>query len=146
MTDVEQGTMDTTRPRAIEWEVGGLRLRVSFRKVGATLRVYGPVAGEQKELLRFDDFVEEPHYHVPAEGDQIFVDRSAGVEPLEFFVTQLRDHLPEMLTAGGFTELLPSVDVAAVSAAAGTVRQAMIDCVPEGFVRVPGVGLQRTET
>jgi hypothetical protein len=48
-------------------EFGGLRFDVAFRAIGgATLRVDGQVDSEWKELLRFDDFIDVPHYHAPA--------------------------------------------------------------------------------
>jgi hypothetical protein len=124
-------------------EAGGLRFTVAFRGPGATLRVFGPVDGSERELLRFDDFIESPHYHVPADGDQIAFDQSRFGEPLDFYVTQVRDHLGELLTQGGFEETLASVDLQAVSDHAEEIRTMMIDCVPEGYTRVPGVGLQK---
>jgi hypothetical protein len=119
---------------------------VSFRApVGATLQVSGPVPGSGQALLRFDDFVDSPHYHAPADGDPINLDRAIVGEPLDWFVGQMRDHLEEVLTAAGFAAILPEVDVGAVSDSAEQIRAAMIGCVPDGYVRVPGVGLQRTE-
>jgi hypothetical protein len=112
--------------------------------VGATLRVSGPVPGPPKALLRFDDFVDSPHYHAPADADSISLDRAVVGEPLEWFVSQMRDHLEDLLTAAGFAAILPQIDVRAVSRSAEQLRAAMIDCVPDGYVRVPGVGLQRT--
>jgi hypothetical protein len=127
-----------------ELHVGGLLFTASFRgPAGATLRVFGPVAGEETELLRFDDFIDGPHYHVPAEGEPVAFDQATLGEPLDWFVTQLRDHLAELLTAAGFAELLSDVDANAVTDSAEMIRKMMVDCVPEGYVRVPGVGLQR---
>jgi len=131
---------NTTTPT--EWDCGGLRFAVSFRGPGATLRVSGRVDGEWQELLRFDDFIEQPHYHVPASGDAIMFDRELG-EPLEFYVEQLRDHLGELLTEAGYEEVAADVDLRAVSQDADHIRAAMIDVVPDGYTRVPGVGLQR---
>jgi hypothetical protein len=129
---------------AEEWAVGGLRLSVAFRREdGATLRVWGPVGDGWTEMLRFDDFIDEPHHHVPAMAEPYMFDRARDGEPLEWFVAQVRDNLAEMLVAGGFAEVLAGVDVAAVAAEADKIHQAMIDIVPEGYVRVPGVGLQR---
>jgi hypothetical protein len=127
-----------------EMDFGGLHFGVSFRgPAGATLRVSGPINGERKELLRFDDFVESPHYHVPADGSATMFDRTTLGDPLDWFVSQISDHLGELLTAAGFSEVLPDVDLGAVRANAGSIRKAMEDCVPEGFVRVPGFGLRR---
>jgi hypothetical protein len=129
------------RERALD--VGGLHFTASFRAPGATLRIFGPVGGRQTELLRFDDFVDGPHYHVPADGPQIIFDEAELGEPLAWFVAEIRDHLEEMLVTAGFGELLPVVDTKAVAENAETIRQIMVDCVPEGFVRSPGVGLRR---
>jgi hypothetical protein len=58
-------------------------------------------------------------------------------------VHQISDHLEEFLTAAGFEAVLPAVDTAAVASSAERIRTAMIECVPDGYVRVAGVGLQR---
>jgi len=129
---------------ATAWDCGGLHFAVSFSApAGATLRVSGDVDGARTELLRFDDFVDAPHYHAPASGDAVMVDRATVGEPLDFYVVQLRDHLAELLATAGYERLLPAIDVDAVAGCSEQLRKAMIDCVPAGFVRVPGVGLQR---
>lgn len=131
--------------RAAELDAGGLRFAVSFREVGATLRVLGPTDDGRQELVRFDDFVGSPHYHLPASGPAIAFDVASKGEPLEWIVGQLRDHLAELLTEAGFANLLPRIDPAAVTAQAPAIRQMLIDCVPEGYVRVPGAALQRVD-
>jgi hypothetical protein len=115
------------------------------RVFGATLRISGRIDGEPKELLRFDDFIEQPHFHVPADASETFFDRKNG-EPLEWYITQIRDHLDEWLTKAGYQGIIPTVDLTHVSANVDQLRDAMIDCVPEGFTRVPGYGLQRAES
>ena len=126
-----------------ELEFGGLQFGVSFREVGATLRVSGKVDGGWREMLRFDDFVDAPHYHAPADADQINFDRATYGDPLEWYMTQIRDDLPEWLEKSGFADVVPTVDMTEVVANLGKVREAMDTCVPEGFTRVPGIGLQR---
>jgi hypothetical protein len=122
---------------------GGLRFEATFRApAGATLRVFGEVEGHQQELLRFDDFIEAPHYHAPSDGDQIPFDRAAKGEPLAWFVAQIRDHLAELLTQAGFSATLAGLDLDAVSASVDEIRHAMEACAPAGYVRVPGVGLR----
>src|SRR5579864_3745798 len=132
---------ETTAP--IEWDCGGLRFAASFRgPAGATLRVSGRVSGQWEEVLRFDDFIDQPHYHAPSSGDAIMFDRDALGAPLDWFVAELRDHLGELLATAGFSDLV-DVDLAAVRDDAERIRAAMIACVPDGYERVPGVGLQR---
>ena len=144
--------MEKTQPSAEELrpvgqqvlEFGGLRFDVAFRAIGgATLRVDGKVADEWKELLRFDDFIDVPHYHAPADAEPINFDRATLGEPLAWYITQIRDHLPEWLEKSGFADVVPTVDMNEVVRNIDKVEKAMRDCVPEGFERVPGVGLQR---
>jgi hypothetical protein len=125
-------------------EFGGLRFDVSFREVGATLRVLGKPEDEWTEMLRFDDFIDQPHFHVPSSGPSIPFDRSLG-EAMPWYVSQVRDHLAEWLERAGFESVLSSIDLDEVSANAGELTRAMIECVPAGYVRVAGVGLQRLE-
>lgn len=125
-------------------ECGGLRFEATFRApAGATLRVFGDVDGHVTELLRFDDFIEAPHYHVPAAGDPRPFDSAALGEPLTWYISQLRDHLGELLAEAGFGPVLSAVDLDAVTDHAEDVRKAMEACVPAGYLRVPGVGLRR---
>ena len=144
--------MDKTKPspeslRAVGQQVlefGGLRFDVAFRSIGgATLRVDGKVENEWKELLRFDDFIDVPHYHAPADAEQINFDRATLGEPLAWYIMQIRDHLPEWLEKSGFGDVVPAVDMNEVARNIDKVEKAMRDCVPEGFVRVPGIGIQR---
>ena len=106
--DTEVSTTASAAATTIEF--GGLRFDVSFREVGATLRVDGHVDGTWTEMLRFDDFVDMPHFHSPADGAAIPFDRAHG-EPLAWYVAQIRDHLPEWLEKAGFGDVLPTIDV-----------------------------------
>ena len=53
-------------------EVGRFKFDISYRRMrgdqGLSIRVSGPVADEQRELLRFDCFDNSPHYHVEVYG------------------------------------------------------------------------------
>ena len=131
------------RQREADFEFGGLRFDVSFRGPGVTTRVDGEVNGTWQELLRFDDFVGSPHFHAPASGPPIPFDREAHGDPMEWFVAQIRDHLPEWLTRAGFGDVVPAIDPAAIAAHIDQISEAMRACLPEGFTRVPGIGLQR---
>jgi hypothetical protein len=146
MTDMQPDRQMFRRLNQQELEFGGLRFDVSFTgEFGATLRVYGQVGDEWTEMLRFDDFVDGPHYHAPASAHQINFDRALGV-PLEWYIAQIRDDLPAWLTRSGFADVVPSLDLEAVAANVDKVEEAMSACVPPGFTRVPGVGLQRVAT
>ena len=53
---------------AVENAVGPYRLAMAYRQFsvdeGLTIHVFGPVEGEQHEILRFDCFKNHPHYHL----------------------------------------------------------------------------------
>jgi hypothetical protein len=142
MTNIPSPSFEVTGRQLVD--CGGLRFEATFRApAGATLRVIGDVEGEETELLRFDDFIEAPHYHVPASGPAVEFDQAKLGEPLAWYVLQLSDHLTDLLTEAGFTPILANVDPVAVADHAGDIRKAMEACVPDGYVRVPGVGLRR---
>jgi hypothetical protein len=131
------------QPSAVTLEFGGLHFEISFRDVGATLRVDAEIDGTWTEVIRFDDFVDTPHFHAPASDDPILFDRATLGEPLAWFVTEIRDHLADRLEMAGYAELVPSLDLQEITENADQLTEAMTACVPAGFVRVPGVGLQR---
>jgi len=144
MTEPALGTKVSQDPGATEWEVGGLHLSVAFRRDdGATLRVFGRRPEGWKEMLRFDDFIDSPHYHVSIDKPIIPFDRSKYGDPMEFYVREIRTHLGQLLIEAGFADVAANADLPAVSADAERIRREMIDCVPEGYERVPGVGLRR---
>ena len=53
-------------------EAGRFKFDISYRRMrddqGLSIRVSGPVADEERELLRFDCFDNSPHYHVEVYG------------------------------------------------------------------------------
>jgi hypothetical protein len=127
----------------VHLDFGGLSFAVSCREPGVTLRVSGEVDGQRTEFVRFDDFAQYPHYHVPSDSTNIPFDRATLGVPLDWYIEQLRDNLGEFLTVAGFAKVLSEVDLHAVADHVEEIRQAMIDIVPEGrFVRVPNIGLQ----
>ena len=124
-------------------EFGGLKFKLYYQDRGATIRTYGRVHGEWIEMIRWDDFTDSPHYHVPEEGPQIPFDRASLGEPLAWYVAQIRDHLPEWVEKAGFADVVPSIDMSVVSQNAQKLSDVLIANMPEEFHRVPGVGLQR---
>src|SRR5262245_16336442 len=89
---------------------GRLRVRVRRREVGGdggvSIELSGAVRGEPTELLRFDLFRRDPHYHVPASDPaQIDLDAARDGEPLEFALACIRQRLPELLGRADQPEL-----------------------------------------
>jgi hypothetical protein len=109
---------------------GGNRGDMDFDDYGATLHVCG--AADGLEYLRFDCFENEPHYHYieQAVGENVVVriDELAVGDPIEFSLTCVSDHLPEMLRNCGVADLAHEVSgqLDAVKAGVDAVRELMV--------------------
>jgi hypothetical protein len=132
--------IDLERLNQVELQFGGLRFEVYYtRYFGPTTRVFGQQNGEWTEMLRFDDFVDVPHYHAPAESDvAIMLDVPTQGEPIEFYMDVLSSKLPEHLPGLGFGDVLPTIDNDVVRMNLPTLRAAMSSVLPEGFNRAKG--------
>jgi cystathionine beta-lyase len=93
--------MDDARHEPRATNLGALSLEVTHRGAttggGPTLRVS---AGDGRELLRFDCFRRDPHYHI-ANGDPIVMGIVA--DPVRFAIDALSHRLSEHLSRSGFT-------------------------------------------
>ncbi|MER5917346.1 hypothetical protein ABT124_45235 [Streptomyces sp. NPDC001982] len=125
-------------------EFGGLRFSVYHtRDFGSTIRVFGRVGDEWREVVRFDDFVDVPHWHAPADDDrQMNLDVSEVGEPLEFYLHTLTERLPEILPKVGFGDAVGTLDQEQLRRHVPLIRAATDSVLPEGFSRVPGTSLQ----
>jgi hypothetical protein len=96
-----------------------------FADVGVSLHVCA-AAGDRHEYLRFDCFVDEPHYHyIAPSGDSNRVvpfDDVAGGDMLPWAIERLRTRLPEMLAAAGGADLAAQVDPAKLATAIDQVQ------------------------
>jgi hypothetical protein len=142
-------------PASTDWlDHGPLRIGVEYRKVDpqalekiyadtehmAELEAESPEGGftdegvsvhvvsvaDDHEFIRFDMFVDEPHYH--------YVDKAAGTNTLVFYDTvangpmvtwtlsQLRHRLPDMVRHAGGAEVADSIDPALATAIADGVE------------------------
>lgn len=136
--------IEVARNNQIALEFGGLRLEVYYTEnFGDSTRVFGRVSDTWTEMLRFDDFVDTPHYHAPADNpEQIDLDVNEVGEPLEFYLHLLAEDLPSVLSQIGFDSVLSSIDIEEIRKHLGVVRAAMNSVLVEGFSRVPGASLQ----
>jgi hypothetical protein len=144
MADFKPTETLVKRRRDEPFEFGGLRFVVSSNDYGANLAVFGDTGKGQAELIRFQDYVDDPHYHVPVGGWHRF-DRAALGEPLAWWMARLATDLPEWMEESGFGDYIAAIDFEVVRANLDSLNDAMLACVPEGWVRVPGFGLRRTD-
>lgn len=103
------------------FQVGGVELRVDDRNFGGdggpSVRVYGEAAGQQIQLLRFDCFRQDPHYHYDPSGknDQRHLDKTEIPDSVAWTIEQLGQNLVEMIHTAGYSTVAEGVDQAAVA-------------------------------
>jgi len=101
---------------------------------GVSLKVLGTVDGKERQLLRFDCFDNNPHYHYDPENTnvRIMLDTTLTGNPLRWTITQLRRKLPAMLGRAGYDQLglqidpsllMPALDEVEARAGEMAVRQ-----------------------
>ncbi len=103
------------------FEVGGVELRVDDRNFGSdggpSVRVYGAADGKDIQLLRFDCFRKDPHYHYDPsrKNDQRHLDKASVPDSIAWTIEQLGQNLVEMIQTAGYGSVAESVDQAAVA-------------------------------
>lgn len=84
---------------------------------GVSIQVVGDEGGQEVEILRFDCFDQNPHYHYGPErnNERIFIDKTTAGNPLGWTLNQLRNHLPAMIRRSGYEDLASSLDYSLVA-------------------------------
>ncbi|MDA1013069.1 MAG: hypothetical protein O3A00_01295 [Planctomycetota bacterium] len=112
-------------------ELGGLTFRIEYRSTGAdrgpAIRVFGNVDGQAVQLLRFDCFEDDPHFHYDPVGKNVkfHLDPLTMGDALEFSLRQIGSVLRAMIAKAGFAEFAESVDEDAVRGSIGRIRSAI---------------------
>ena len=84
---------------------------------GVCIQVAGDVAGTPTELLRFDCFDVDAHYHYGPEknNERIMLDPTVTGNPIGWTIKQLRTRLPGMIEKAGYEDLARKIDAGLVS-------------------------------
>ena len=120
-----------------ELEIGGVVLTIDYRRTGddrgPSVRVFGDVDDERVQLLRFDCFDDDPHYHYAPTGvtRMFHLDPLTRGCPVEFTRDQVGRNTRAMIAAAGFEEFAEGVDQSALAEQIGDV-QAAIDAEAAG--------------
>lgn len=102
-------------PDSREFMVGPLRLAVEYRRTledeGPSVRVFGVVGGQERQVLRFDCFSVDPHYHYDPDGrNELHHMRDEGIEDsTEWTLHRIERNLSEMIRRAGFGSLADQV-------------------------------------
>ena len=115
------------------FRVGGVELRVDHRSFGddggPAVRVLAETDGQAIQLLRFDCFRKDPHYHYDPAGkdDKRDLNKDEVPDPIAWTVERLRNDLPEMIRTAGYPDVASRVDQGAVADVLAEVEDIMRD-------------------
>jgi hypothetical protein len=113
-----------------KFEAGNVCFALQYRALmpdqGVSLQVVSNVEGEEKELLRFDCFDQNPHYHYDPDGRNVCfdMDKTTAGNPVGWTLKQLRTRLPEMLNKAGYEEIAKKLDCPSVLSKLDQVEEA----------------------
>ena len=117
--------------------VGELRFNVRYSNVrtgdrGPSLRIYGDVEGKPVQLLRFDCFEHEPHFHYDPTGknNRIFMNTTRVSDPISWSIDYLRGNFASQIRIAGYGRLADRLDEAALAGILPGVEKALRDSVP----------------
>ena len=119
-------------------EVGGLRFNARYSNTntdrGPSLRIYGDVDDKPVQLLRFDCFEHQPHFHYDPEGknNRIFLDTERASDPIAWTIDYLRGNVASLVRIAGYGQCADQLDEAALTAVLPGVEKALRDSVPPG--------------
>jgi hypothetical protein len=119
-------------------EAGGLRFSVEYRNTrtdrGPSLQILGDVDGKPVQLLRFDCFEQQPHFHYDPDGknNRIFLNKARVSDPVAWTIDYLRGNVTSLVRIAGYGRLADRLDEEALTAAMPGIEKALRDSVPHG--------------
>ena len=96
---------------AVREQVGPYTLAMVYRRIpgdeGPTIHVFGPVDGQETEIVRFDCFHNAPHYHLGISYLDEPVQAIDSTDPFDWVLQELAERLPDYLTRSQAGSELP---------------------------------------
>jgi hypothetical protein len=135
---VEKALRDSIPAHTPGMEASGLRFAVEYRNTrtdrGPSLQVLGDVEGKPVQLLRFDCFEHEPHFHYDPDGknNRIFLNKARVSDPIAWTMDYLCGNVTTLVRIAGYGALADRLDEGALTAAMPGVEKALRDSVPRG--------------
>lgn len=85
----------------------GIEYRDLYSDQGVCIHALGDVDGQETEILRFDCFDHQPHYHYGPEkrNERLMLDKTTAGDSLGWTIRQLRGRMPEMFKRAGYDDL-----------------------------------------
>ncbi len=90
----------------------GLEYRDLLSDQGLCIHVLGEDEGNEVELLRFDCFDHQPHYHYGPEkrNERLMLDKTTEGDSLAWTLSQIANKLPEMVRRAGYDDLAGEIE------------------------------------
>jgi predicted DNA-binding ribbon-helix-helix protein len=129
-------------------EIGGLCFNVRYSNVGTdhgpSLRIYGEIEGQTSQLLRFDCFENEPHFHYDPQGknNQLRLDKTKVADPITWAMDHLQGNITSLVRIAGYSTLADQLDESVLTAALPTVEKALRDSIPAAMSGMEASGLR----
>ena len=114
-----------------ELPLGGVTFKIEYRRTdedhGPAIRVFGHVDGQDVQLIRFDCFANDPHYHYDPTGkNRMFhLDPLTMGCPVEFSLTQIANKAQAMIESAGFAHAATGVNQDKIADGIEDIRQAI---------------------
>ena len=119
--------------------LGAIEVAMSYRAEimddqGLCVQVYSVVDGTDTEILRFDCFDQDPHYHYGPENHnvRIHLDKTTAGHPFAWTISNLRTRLPAMIRRSGYDALATTLDSNPIS------KEQMDDVEEQGWKMARG--------
>jgi len=115
---------------------GGLNFRLEYRYFGGdrgpAIRVTAPVEESEVELLRFDCFEKDPHYHYDPYGknDHRSLDKTEIPDPLSWSLDKIENEVADMVRTAGYPEVADKVNMQEVSDVVPQLRTTLGHMMP----------------
>jgi hypothetical protein len=135
---VEKAMRDSIPAEKPGLEASGLRFAVEYRNTrtdrGPSLQILGDVEGQPVQLLRFDCFENEPHFHYDPTGknNRIFLNKARASDPITWTIDYLRGNVKSLVRVAGYGRLADGLDEEALTAAMPRLEKALRDSIPHG--------------
>jgi len=134
---VEKALRDSIPAETPALAASGLCFTVEYRNTrtgdrGPSLQVLGDVDGKRTQLLRFDCFEHEPHFHYDPDGknNRIFLNTTRVTDPVAWTIDYLRGNFTSLVRIAGYGKLADQLDEAALTATLPGLEKALRESAP----------------
>ncbi len=100
---------------------GIIKFQLKYRDLlsdqGLCISVMSLDGSREIEILRFDCFDQQPHYHYGPENknERLMLDKTTAGDSLEWALQQMRERLPEMVERAGYSEISSKINLSSMS-------------------------------